>query len=167
MTDRRLVLLRHAKAEQGARDRDRALTARGRADATAAGAWLVGIDAVPDLVLVSPARRTVQTWEAVSENLGDVPDVRYDDRIYDNSVEDLLAAVRDVDEAVRTALLIGHNPSTHALAARLAGDAVARRELGEFPTATAAVFALDGEWVDVGDHAARLLAVKTCRSSAH
>jgi len=67
MTRRRLVVLRHAKAEQGGRDRDRELTRRGHRDATAAGAWLVANDAVPEAVVVSPARRTVQTWEAAAK----------------------------------------------------------------------------------------------------
>lgn len=164
MTQHRLVLLRHAKAEQGGRDRDRELTRRGHADAAAAGQWLVANGMVPDAVVVSPARRTVQTWEAAAEQLPSSADVRYDDRLYDNSVDNLVAALRELDPATTTAILVGHNPSTHALASRLAGRAAAAAELGEFPTATLAVFDLDGEWAELPDVQARLVAVATCRA---
>ena len=62
-----LVVIRHAKAEQtGANDYERDLTGRGRADATAAGAWLAGAGVVPDQALVSAAPRAAQTWEALA-----------------------------------------------------------------------------------------------------
>lgn len=159
----RLILLRHAKAEQGGRDRDRALTNRGHADAAAAGTWLAANDAVPDVVVVSPSRRTTQTWEAVAANLPGEIDVTYDDRIYDNSVQDLLAVIRDVDAKARTVLLVGHNPSTHALSVTLAGGESAR-ELAEFPTATIAVFDVDGAWQQVPDVPTRLITATTCRA---
>jgi phosphohistidine phosphatase len=166
MTRRRLVLLRHAKAEQGGRDRDRALTKRGRADAAAAGAWLASHDAVPEVAVVSPARRTVQTWEEVATRLPVGAEVVFDDRVYDNYVDGLLAAVRDVDAATQTLLVVGHNPSTHALALHLAADGPTRAELaGGFPTATVAVFDVAEEWSDVGDSPADLVAVTTCRAS--
>lgn len=68
MTERSIVLLRHAKAEQptGASDLDRPLTARGHADAAAAGAWLAHGGYLPDTVICSPAKRTRQTWHDVA-----------------------------------------------------------------------------------------------------
>lgn len=72
MTERMLVLLRHAKAETTlgtVSDADRPLSSRGYADATAAGTWL-GIEGLrPELVICSPARRTRQTWQAVATAL--------------------------------------------------------------------------------------------------
>ena len=64
MSERTLVILRHAKAERPAElaDADRPLTQRGHADAAAAGAWLAARGYRPDLVLCSPAKRTRQTW---------------------------------------------------------------------------------------------------------
>src|SRR4051794_39743100 len=91
MTARRLVLLRHAKAETpgDTPDVQRQLTDKGRADATAAGAWLAAEGLRPDLVLCSPAIRTRQTWHGVAMWLGEAdptgaaPDVRYEQRLYD------------------------------------------------------------------------------------
>ena len=65
----RLMLLRHAKtasAEPGENDRDRKLTARGRADAPVIGAYMAHHRLVPDLALVSPAVRAVETWDLVA-----------------------------------------------------------------------------------------------------
>src|SRR3712207_9368577 len=60
---RRLLLIRHARAAGGPIDRERPLTAEGVQQAAALGAWLERAGLVPDRVLVSPARRAVQTWE--------------------------------------------------------------------------------------------------------
>src|SRR4051812_50149249 len=69
MTQRRLVLVRHAKTEQGEPDPSRRLTNRGRRDARAIGQWLAKNGVVPDLVVVSPAARARQTWEIAAPEL--------------------------------------------------------------------------------------------------
>ncbi|MFC7546305.1 SixA phosphatase family protein [Plantactinospora sp. GCM10030261] len=68
MTERRIVLLRHAKAEQpeGVADAERPLATRGHADAAAAGAWLEHSGYRPTEVICSPAKRTRQTWHEVA-----------------------------------------------------------------------------------------------------
>ena len=66
---RRLLLLRHAKAERsqpGGRDHDRILSKRGRNDAAAVGAYLVRHRLVPDRALVSTSARTRETWTLVA-----------------------------------------------------------------------------------------------------
>src|SRR4029450_9095326 len=65
----RLMLLRHArseKAEAGMRDHARRLNARGKSDAPVIGAFMAHHALIPDLVLVSTAERTPQTWERVA-----------------------------------------------------------------------------------------------------
>ena len=76
MTDpqtRRLIVMRHAKAGDlpGGPDLERALTPRGRADATRAGQWLAGQGYVPDAVICSSARRARQTWRQVTAEFTD------------------------------------------------------------------------------------------------
>ena len=64
---RRLVVMRHSKAESTApSDHERALASRGRADAAAAGMWLAEQGITPDAALVSDAMRTRQTWAQVA-----------------------------------------------------------------------------------------------------
>src|SRR5579863_892928 len=69
----RLILLRHGKAEASApsgEDFDRSLTERGRSDSALMGRVLAGAGYAPDLVLVSSAARTHQTWDAASPAFG-------------------------------------------------------------------------------------------------
>jgi phosphohistidine phosphatase len=134
---RRLVLVRHAKAEQGGPDQERALAKRGRADAAALGRWLSDQGIVPDRVVISPSRRTRQTWELAAPPGS--PDPELDERIYDNTVEGLLAVIHSAPQDVQTLVMVGHNPSVGELAA--AFDPTLR----DFRTNATAVFAMD-EW---------------------
>ena len=152
----RLVLVRHAKAAQGAPDISRPLTDRGRADAREIGQWLSANDAVPDIAIVSPATRTMQTWEAIGAAEARVV---VDPRVWANNVGDLLDAIAeqaDQTDDTTTIAIVGHNPSMHGLAVRLGG------RFDEFPTATVAVFGLDS-WHDLGQ--ATLIASATCRAA--
>jgi phosphohistidine phosphatase len=95
MAIRRLVLVRHAKAETGnGDDAERGLTARGRRDAGAIGQQLRQWQIMPTRVVVSPARRAQQTWELASGALAGAAEPILDARIYGNSIEKLLTIVR-------------------------------------------------------------------------
>jgi phosphohistidine phosphatase len=141
---RRLLLIRHAKAAHAPVDADRPLTDRGARQAAAIGAWLRRSGLVPDRVVVSPARRAAQTWETAAAPVApDLPPI-VDARIYDNTVETLLATIRDTPEDVQTVAVVGHNPSIGSLASILdggQGSPAARRDIESgFPTGGVAVF---------------------------
>ena len=146
MPPRRLLLVRHAKAAQGGVDVDRPLTKRGIRQAAAIGAWLEQAGLVPDRVVVSPARRAAQTWERAGAPLEPAPQLIVDERIYDNTVESLLEAIREAPGDVRTLAVVGHNPSIAELTDVLddgKGSADARRDIeAGFPTAGVAMFEL-------------------------
>ena len=149
MEPRRLVLVRHAQAADAPVDADRPLTESGTRRATAIGAWLEETGLQPDRALVSPARRAVQTWEHAGR--GSTPVI--DPRIHDNTVEALLAAIRDTPEDVHVLALVGHQPSLGELAAVL--DDGAGPPAG-FPTGGVAVFTLAGPFAAVAPGTARL-----------
>src|SRR5690349_23520094 len=95
---RRLLLLRHAKAERsqpGGRDHDRILANRGRGDAAAVGAYLVRHKLVPDRALVSTSARTRETWALVAEAFAKPPKAEFDGRIYEASPEAILNSIRE------------------------------------------------------------------------
>jgi phosphohistidine phosphatase len=160
MQSRRLLLVRHAKAAQGPVDADRPLTARGERRAAAIGTWLEQTGLVPDLVLVSPARRAAQTWELASATLTPGPASAADARIFENTVEDLLEAIRETPEDVRTVAVVGHNPSVGELARALddgQGNPEAGNALDEgFPTGGVAVFTLTAPFSELEPGGARL-----------
>jgi len=160
---RRLLLLRHAKAESsqpGGRDHDRVLAERGRADSRKLGAYLARHAFAPDRALVSPSARTRQTWELVAAAFGKPPPVTFDERIYDASPQTLLEAIKETRPEIGTLLVIGHNPSMQELAAMLvaSGDIDARERLGEdFPTsALAAISFVANDWSGVHARGGRL-----------
>lgn len=160
---RRLLLLRHAKAERsqpGGRDHDRILAERGRADAAKVGAYLVRHGLIPDRAVVSTASRTRETWALVSAALGKAPPAEYEDRIYEATAHAILKVIKESDAAVRTLLLIGHNPGLHELANLLiaSGDIEARQRLLEdFPTAALVAIGFASEdWSGVHAHGGRI-----------
>jgi phosphohistidine phosphatase len=158
----RLMLFRHAKAERGApgtRDRDRELAPRGLKDAPRMGAYMARHRLVPDLALVSPARRTRQTWDGLAPALPALP-VTFEDQLYESGPEAILAAIREVEAEVATLLVVGHNPGLHETARLLiaSGDVEARERLNEgLPTSGLAVidFALN-DWEKLHPHSGRL-----------
>ncbi|GAB3267809.1 SixA phosphatase family protein [Kineosporia babensis] len=160
---RRLILIRHAKAEQpapGQADADRALTQRGLLDAELGGHELARI-AVPDVVFCSPARRTRQTWRAVldgvnselrgGENPAEVhPEVHYVHALYEASTFDIVETVRKAPEGAAVVVVVGHEPIMSEATAALSGagsdpDAVQHVKSG-FPTGGIAVLAVERGW---------------------
>lgn len=148
---RRLLLLRHAKAERsqpGGRDHDRILAKRGRGDAAAVGAYLVRHKLVPDRALVSTSARTRETWALVAEAFTKPPKTEFDGRIYEASPEAILNSIRETGTAAKTLLVVGHNPGMQQLAAMLiaSGDVDARQRLLEdYPTSALALISFAGE----------------------
>jgi phosphohistidine phosphatase len=149
-----LVLLRHAKAaDQGVTDAARPLAPRGLRDAAAAGRWLAGHSLVPDHAIVSDAVRAVQTWQAAAAELTPSPPVTVDPRIYENTVEAVLAVLHDAPETAGTVLLVGHNPTMQDLVLALEDSNGDDRALDDvrhgFPTAGIAVLQVEGTWADL------------------
>jgi len=121
-----LLLLRHAKAENGApgfADLDRALNERGRQEARALGEFLKQQNIKLGLVLCSPAGRARETAELVLAAAEAIVDCRSDPRIYEANPEQLMQVISEVDEGVMAVLLVGHNPGMEELLRVLAGRA--------------------------------------------
>lgn len=158
----RLMLLRHAKSNwpAGVADRDRPLAARGREAAPLMGGYLAEELLLPDLVLISPARRTVETWELVAPMLPEKPATQYEPRIYEARTSALLDVVQETEPAVKTLLMVGHNPGFEELAQSLTGHGdryAAARMSQKYPTCGLAVldFAIE-DWRDVAERGGRL-----------
>jgi phosphohistidine phosphatase len=169
---RRLVLLRHAKAERSGAvvDELRPLALRGRVQAAGVASSLRAAELVPDEVLCSAAIRARQTCELVVGGLGDVApeSIEYLDALYSAGVLDVLALARVVDDRVRTLLIVGHEPAMSATAARLAGPesdlaGTARVRIG-IPTAAFAVIESREPWASLGHGESRLTSVVAPRS---
>jgi len=174
VSDRILVIMRHAKAEQSPskRDFDRLLTERGRQDAHAAGIWLAAQGLSPDVVVCSPAARTRGTWHEVAVGLAEgsraaaegtettAATVHYEPNLYDGGLSAALEIVREVEPDAKIVLLIGHNPTVSALSHRL--DDARVRAAGGLRTSGIAVHSVTTAWADCAS--AALTADHTPRS---
>jgi phosphohistidine phosphatase len=187
-TTRRLILLRHAKSDwPDVPDRDRPLAKRGRRDAPRIGRWLDEQGYQPDVVVVSAAARTRQTWDLVAPELGGSPAIHFEPRAYAASALTLLYLAQELPARYRTALLIGHNPGLSELATSLAsppesttaaGPPESGRAAGpaptgpavkdngphaaiSLPTAAVAVFEFTGDWPSLTPGHARLINLTT------
>ncbi|UZJ31982.1 SixA phosphatase family protein [Streptomyces endophytica] len=165
-TPRRIVLLRHAKAEWSeTSDHERPLAERGRKDAPVAGRWLAGSGVTPDLTLCSTSTRTRETWKLAVHELPQRPKTVYDERIYEASLGELIALLNETSDDVTDLMLVGHNPGVHALADALSGesdgDLLPRMNRSGFPTAAIAVVAFNGSWKSVEHGVGRLIAYWT------
>lgn len=163
---RRLMLLRHAKAvEEGAGgDHARGLNARGQGDAAALGAWLAAQRLWPQQVYCSTATRARQTLDGLGHSLPTI----LSDKLYLASPTDILGVLRGADDAVREVMVVGHNPGMHGLLALLTGDYAdeedADRLLVKFPTCGLAVLSMSlAHW---GELAPKLARLETLRISA-
>ncbi|NJC68742.1 histidine phosphatase family protein [Planosporangium thailandense] len=165
MTDRTLVLVRHAKATHPERvaDLERPLDPRGHADAEAAGAWLTAQRLLPDVVLCSPARRARQTWHSLAATLGEEAThttVGYSPVVYRaSSGEELLDALRAAEPEAATLMMVGHNPTLSMLSSLL--DPSANEALR---TCGIAVHRVPGAWRDLAPGKAPRIAAHTARA---
>ena len=167
----RLMVFRHAKsekAEPGKPDRERHLNGRGERDAATMGAYIARHALIPDLVLVSTAQRTRETWQHMNAALPVDPKLIYEEKLYNAGSRVTLAVIRKIPGTVPTVLVLGHNPGLHDLARNLiaSGDIEARERLNEgLPTAGLVVIDFAAEtWDKLHAHAGRLERFVTPRS---
>ncbi|PWJ50681.1 phosphohistidine phosphatase [Quadrisphaera granulorum] len=164
----RLVLVRHGKAvadSADGSDHSRALAPRGASQAAATAAWLVerGLGS-PDLVLVSSAVRTAQTWQVMAPLLHPGT-VREEPELYETSAEALVHLVAATPEEVAVLALVGHEPVVSGAASALAGEGsdgrLAAQVLAGVSTGSAVVLELDHPWAELQQGTARLVALYT------
>lgn len=161
---RQLMLLRHAKSswdDPGLPDHARPLNARGRRAAAAMAAAMRDLGLTPDIVLVSSARRTLQTLEALTP-FEDGALVEPMDALYLAPCQRLIEEIRRTPETARSLLLIGHNPALHDLALTLLGPSDklredARRLADGYPSGALVEFALACHWSQLGPGGGRLV----------
>lgn len=163
---RQLLLLRHAKSSWDDRDLSdhaRPLNPRGQQAADAMRETMKRLGLAPDLVLVSSAKRTQQTMEAL-EPWAETPLVDTLDSLYLASAPTLLATLQEVAETVRSVMVVGHNPGLHELAMMLIGahamtlgNQDMRRLAEGYPSGALAEFTVPGPWHTLGEGGGRLV----------
>jgi phosphohistidine phosphatase len=124
---KRLTLIRHANADwknATVPDFDRPLNKRGLTEAEAIGKVLLEHNLVPDLLLVSPARRTQQTTEILMRKLAlPVRRVKAVEALYLAAAGDIIALVAETTgPKVDHLAIVGHNPGLSEVARHFAPE---------------------------------------------
>ena len=146
-----LWILRHAHAEpyvDDVADFERRLDARGRSEADAIGRLAATLQLGFQLIVASPAARTLATARAVAAalSMGD-SGLREDAAIYLADRKTLVSIVRALPADCSRALLVGHNPGVSRLAHWATEDA----RLDELRPATLVGSRADiASWSDAG-----------------
>jgi phosphohistidine phosphatase len=128
---RRLILLRHASAEEARDDALRELTMHGRTEAARAGERIAALGAewAPTRALCSTALRAIATLELARPALGALREVELSAHLYLASAGDLLGAVNRAPDADACLLVVAHQPGLGDLVRQLA-----RRKAPEAPS---------------------------------
>lgn len=140
---RTLTLMRHAKSswdDMTLADHERPLNRRGEKAAVLMAKRLREEGYLPDLVLISSARRTQQTAEALQNVYGGHLQLVTEPMLYEASPADYRLVIRRVDDAVSHLMMIGHNPTIEQMASMLSGREVT------MPTAAYIRFEIPTPW---------------------
>lgn len=141
-----LTLVRHGQAEwkeSAAADFDRPLTRRGLAEALDMARRLRARDLPPPgLIMTSPARRAVETAEAIARESGlTARVVKRIATLYLASPAELADAIRATGPRVSHLLIVGHNPGISDFARQCAPAA----GIPSFATGASCILSIDSE----------------------
>jgi phosphohistidine phosphatase len=153
---KRVIIVRHAKSVPYGYDDDfsRDLAERGITDAEKISLRLREMGVFPDLVIASPATRTMHTAAIYCQTLGyDVVSIRREVVFYEGlTTQEFVELLRELPEKFQTVFVFGHNPTVYYLVYNLV-----KYFNSDMPTCS--TVALDFEvqtWKDVSARGAKM-----------
>jgi phosphohistidine phosphatase len=120
---KKLLLIRHTKAthESGFADFERPLKMSGLQDAAIMAGRLKAHSIVPQLLVSSPALRTISTANVFLQHLS-ITDIEENAAIYEASQEKLVDIINEFNDAHNFIGLVGHNPGIQQVLYYLTGS---------------------------------------------
>ena len=117
---KRVYILRHAKSswsDPTLSDIQRPLNKRGKKDAPLMASVMKRFNFIPDVVYISPSKRTRATVKPVAELLEISSDKLFiESSLYHGYYDDFEEVIKALDEEVSSVLLVGHNPGVTYIA---------------------------------------------------
>ena len=151
-----LYLVRHAKSSwkyPNLDDFERPLNKRGRENLLFMGTILKKLKIEPDLVISSPATRAAMTARFIADAIQyPLVNIRYSEAIYLSGIKALIHEIGELNNAVKKAMVIGHNPALTDFANYISGQ-----NINNIPTC--GVFCTDlniSSWGKIGEHCGKL-----------
>ena len=115
-----IYLVRHAKSSWQYPDLDdfeRPLNKRGRKSLLIMGKILNNLKVAPDLIISSPATRAAITARVIADMINYPSNrIQYTEAIYLSGQATLLNVIKEINDSVKKAMLVGHNPGLTDLA---------------------------------------------------
>ena len=161
---RHLYLMRHGKAEKSKndeRDMFRPLIKRGRKDVKKIRNLMIERDVKPDLILCSPAVRTMETLVKLKKAFKKT-EVVFIDALYMADADEILKILRRTAPDKRNVLVIGHNPGLQDFLPMVCDWDPSDEELlhhkiaDGFPTSALACLEIPEPWQKLGNTPAQL-----------
>jgi phosphohistidine phosphatase len=151
-----LYLIRHAKSSWDypeLEDFERPLTKRGRNSALLMGTILKKLKAAPDLVISSPANRAAMTARMLADAIHyPLAKIQYSESIYLADETVLIQVIKNINNSVNRAMLIGHNPGLTALA-----NSIGDQPINDIPTGGVCCMDLKiASWKGIREHGGKL-----------
>jgi phosphohistidine phosphatase len=143
---KKLLLIRHAKAthESGYVDFERPLKQSGMQDALFMANVLKNQSIIPEIIVTSPALRTLTTAQIFTEHLK-LPAANTDQKIYEASDRTLVNVINNLPDEHNYIGLVGHNPGISQLLYYLTG------QIRDVPTCAIALISFDhDDWSSIG-----------------
>jgi phosphohistidine phosphatase len=151
-----LYLVRHAKSSwkyPNLDDFERPLNKRGRKNAPFMGKILKKLKVAPDLVISSPANRAAATARIIAAAINyPLENIVYSEAIYEFSENALIHVIKQIEDSVNNAMVVGHNPAINGLANYI-GD----QPISNIPTC--GVFCVDldiSSWTKIEERCGKL-----------
>lgn len=163
-----LLLLRHAKAKiiDGIEDKERPLKKRGKRDAQNIGTWLKKQHLFPDVLLSSPAKRTLDTAKIVHRAL-EMEDlaIQENEQLYASNVEQILSVLAVYPEEIKRILVVGHNPELENFLIHLVGKEALPNTPKLLPTGSLVRLSLDNVlWSELSQKRAQFISIIYAKS---
>lgn len=151
-----IYLVRHAKSSwkyPNLDDFERPLNKRGRKNAPFMGRILKKLKVAPELVISSPANRAAMTARMIASKINYPLDkIQYSERLYEFGEDALIPVIKQIDDRVNEAMVVGHNPATNGLANYI-GD----QPIDNIPTSGVYCLELDiSSWTNISKHCGKL-----------
>lgn len=112
---KQLLLMRHAKSDwsvPGEADFERTLNERGLRDAPEMGKRLAGRKFHPQLLISSPAKRTLKTSKEVAKQIGyKEHHIEQESVIYEAHTDEIMYLIRNLNDDFHRVMIVGHNPA--------------------------------------------------------
>lgn len=131
-----LVIVRHGAFDHDdpqIADVNRPLSRKGKKHVATAADRFSALQIKPDLLISSPAKRSVETAIVFADKLEISPDsIQIENRIFEAERGEILQVIRALDSSVEAVVLFGHHPSVTDLLHHLTDSEIAKIQLGAF-----------------------------------